>query len=182
MLLIEIPRVPPEGLVLDEALDPAGVHLEGDDDLVLDRGRLRCRVELVDGTTVHVRGDLDGRVTVECGRCLDRYPVEIDQKVDLFYLPRLAERPEDEEEEVELDDHDIVVGYYEGETLDLGEVVREQIFLSLPMKRLCRQDCQGLCPTCGRNRNAGSCACPAPEEPVDPRLAPLRKLVEPDRH
>ena len=182
MLLIEIPRIPPEGLVLDEALDPAGIHLEDDDDLVLDRGRLRCRVELVDGTTVHVRGDLDARVTVECGRCLDRYPVDIDQKVDLFYLPRVAERPEDEEEEVELDDHDVVVGYYEGEKLDLGEVVREQIFLSLPMKRLCRQNCRGLCPTCGRNRNAGSCACPAPEEPVDPRLEPLRKLVGPDRH
>jgi uncharacterized protein len=182
MLLIEIPRIPPEGLTLDEALDPAGVHLEGEDELALEHGCLRCRVELVDGTTVHVRGELDGRVTVECGRCLDRYPVDIDQKVDLFYLPRLAERPEDEEEEVELDDHDVVVGYYEGEKLDLGEMVREQLLLTLPMKRLCRQECRGLCPTCGRNRNADSCACPAPEEPIDPRFEPLRKLVGTDRH
>ena len=182
MLLIEIPRIPPEGLVLDETLDAGAVHLEGDDELTLDRGRLRCRVEIVDGTTVHVRGDLGGRVTVECGRCLDRYPVEVDQRMDLFYLPRLAERPEDEEEEVELDDHDVVVGYYEAEKLDLGEMVREQLFLALPMKRLCRQDCQGLCPTCGGNRNTDRCACPAPEEPTDPRLEPLRKLVGPDRH
>jgi uncharacterized protein len=182
MFLIEIPRIPPEGLAIDETLDPAGVHLEDDDELVLTRGRLRCRVEIVDGSTVHVRGDLEGRVTVECGRCLDHYPVDIGQRMDLFYLPRLADRPEDEEEEVELDDHDVVVGYYEGEKLDLGEVVREQLLLALPLKRLCRQDCRGLCPSCGRNRNTESCACVEPEEPLDPRLEPLRKLVEPDRH
>jgi len=181
MLLIEIPRIPPEGLVVDETLDPAGLHLEGDDELLLEGGRLRCHVEIVDGTTIHVRGGLDGRVSVECGRCLDRYSVELDQQLDLFYLPRLAERPEDEEEEIELDDHDVVVGYYEGDRLDLGEVVREQLLLALPLKRLCRGDCQGLCPTCGRNRNTGGCACPAPEEPIDPRLGVLRKLVEPDR-
>ena len=51
MLLIEIPRIPPEGLDLDETLDPAGVHLEGDDELVLEGGRLDCRLEIVDGTT-----------------------------------------------------------------------------------------------------------------------------------
>jgi uncharacterized protein len=182
MLLIEIPRIPPEGLALDETLDPVGVHLEGDDEVAFEGGHLRCQVEIVDGTTVHVRGALEGRVGVECGRCLDRYRVEVDQKMDLFYLPRLAERPEDEEEDVELDDHDVVVGYYENDSLDLGEVVREQLLLGLPLKRLCRQDCRGLCPTCGRNRNADSCACPAPEEPTDPRLEPLRKLIGSDRH
>jgi uncharacterized protein len=106
----------------------------------------------------------------------------VDQKLDLFYLPRVAERPQDEEEEVELGDHDVVVGYYEGDTVDLGEVVREQLFLTLPMKRLCREDCQGLCPTCGRNRNGEPCACPAAEEPADARFEALRALAEPDRH
>jgi uncharacterized protein len=182
MLLIDIPRIPPEGLDLDETLDTAGVHLEGDDELVLQSGRLDCRLEIVDGTTVHVSGQLAGRVTVECGRCLEHFAVAVDQKLDQFYLPRLASRPEDEEEEVELSDHDVVVGYYAEDRLDLGEVVREQLFLALPLKRLCREDCQGLCPTCGRNRNTESCACPAPEEPADPRLEPLRKLIGPDRH
>ena len=182
MLLIEIPRVPPEGLDLDEALDPAAVYLEGEDELALESGRLRCHVEIVDGATVHVNGQLMGRVSVDCGRCLERYPVVVDQKLDLFYLPRLTNRPEEEEEEVELSDHEVVVGYYEDERLDLGEVVREQILLALPLKRLCRADCKGICPTCGRNRNLESCACPPPEEPLDPRLEPLRKLVGPDRH
>lgn len=182
MLVIDIPQIPPEGQDVDEALDAAGVHLESDDEIDLDRGRLRGHVEVVDGTSVHVRGDLDSQVTVQCGRCLERYSIPVKQDLDLFYLPRLENRPEEEEEDVQLDDHDVVVGYYEGEKLDLGEVVREQLFLALPLKRLCREDCLGICPTCGKNRNADLCACPAPEEPLDQRLEPLRRLVDPDRH
>jgi uncharacterized protein len=182
MLLIEIPRIPPEGLDLDESLQTGEVHLEGDDEVVLESGQLRCHLEIVDGTTVHVDGHLAGDLKVECGRCLEPYPVPVDQRLDLFYLPRLTNRPEEEEEEVELSDHEVVVGYYEDERLDLGEVVREQIFLALPLKRLCRADCKGICPTCGHNRNTEACDCPPPEEPRDPRLEPLRKLIGPDRH
>ena len=56
MLLIEIARIPPKGLDLDEALSPEAVHLQGDDELTLEEGRLRCHLEIVDGTTVHVNG------------------------------------------------------------------------------------------------------------------------------
>lgn len=179
MLLIDIPRIPPEGLELDEALDPASVHVDGETEFALETGgRLKARVDLVDGTTVHVRGTLSTRVRVDCGRCLERYAVPIEQEIDLFYLPREKERPQDEEEEVELTDRDVVVGYHDGGQLDLGEVVREQVFLSLPLKRLCRDECRGLCPTCGKNRNAGDCGCPPPEPAEDPRLAPLKKLFD----
>ena len=182
MLVIDIPQIPPEGQDIDEALDRAEVHLESDDELSLDRGQLRVHVDIVDDANIHVRGQLESQVTVQCGRCLEPYSLAVDQDLDLFYLPRLASRPEEEEEDVELDDHDVVVGYYEGETLDLGEVVREQLFLALPLRRVCREDCQGICPTCGKVRNTDLCACPIPEEPLDGRLEPLRKLVDPDRH
>ncbi len=182
MLLIEIRRIPPEGLDLDEVLSPEAVHVQGDDELTLDEGRLRCHLEVVDGNTVHVTGQLAGNMMVECGRCLEPYAIPVDQRLDLFYLPRLPNQPEEEEEEVELSDHEIVVGYYENERIDLGEMAREQLLLALPMKSLCRPDCGGLCRTCGRNKNTAPCACPAPEEPRDPRLELLRKLVEPDRH
>ena len=69
MLLIEIPRIPPEGLDLDEVLSPESLHVQGDDELTLDEGRLRCHLEIVDGNTVHVTGQLAGRLMVECGRC-----------------------------------------------------------------------------------------------------------------
>jgi len=183
MLVVDIPRIPPEGLDLDEELAPQAVHVEGEEEFALaPGGRLRCHVEIVDQTTVHVRGTLQGRVLAECGRCLERYPVDVDTPLDQFYLPRLADRPEEQEEEVEVGDHDVVVGYYDGDQLDLGEVAREQLFLALPMKRLCREDCAGLCPTCGKNRNEVACDCPEAPEPVDPRLEVLRRLVDPDRH
>jgi len=183
MLVVDIPRIAPEGLDLDEALDPLALHVEGEDEFALaSGGRLRCHAEIVDGTTIHVRGALTGRVDVECGRCLERYALDLSTELDLFFLPRLADRPEEQEEEVEVGDHEVVVGYYEGEQLDLGEVAREQIFLALPFKRLCREDCAGRCPTCGRNRNQGDCGCPEEPEPIDSRLEPLRRLVDPDRH
>jgi len=182
MLLIDIPRIPPEGLDLDEALDPAVLRLESEAELALRPGaRLRARVEVVDETTVHVRGQLDGTLEVDCARCLERYAVTLGQELDLFYLPAAAGQPEAQEEEIELSDRDVVVGYYEGDRLDLGEVVREQVLLGLPLKPLCREDCQGLCPRCGKNRNAGPCGCTPEEEAGDPRLEPLRKLFDKKR-
>jgi uncharacterized protein len=179
MLLIEIPRIPPEGLELDEALDAALLHLEGETEFALLPGaRLACHVDLVDGTTVHVRGRLVGSLETECGRCLGRYALPAGQELDLFYLPRAAGRPQEQEEDVELDDRDVVVGYYDGERLDLGEAMREQIVLALPLKRLCREGCRGRCASCAQDLNQGPCACPPAEEPSDPRFAPLRKLID----
>ena len=179
MLLIDIPRIPPEGLDLDLGLDAVSLRLEGERDFLLQPGaHLRAHVDLVDGSTVHIRGRLTATVEPECGRCLERYGSGLSQELDLFYLPRAAERPQDQEEEVGLGDHEVVVGYYDGDRLDLGEVVREQMFLSLPLKRLCREDCRGLCPGCGKNLNAGACGCPPTREPEDARLAPLRRLID----
>jgi uncharacterized protein len=119
---------------------------------------------------------LAGRVTTAlelgCGRCLEPYRLPIDSTFDLRYLPQQANRG-GEEDEVGEDALD--VAFYEGETIDLGEMLREQFYLSLPMKPLCRPDCRGLCPVCGANRNAASCGC----EPTwdDPRLAPLKGLL-----
>lgn len=59
--------------------------------------------------------------------------------------------------------------------LDLDELVLEDIFLSLPSKFLCKDDCKGLCSICGQNLNKGSCSC---EKPIDPRLEVLRQLLD----
>lgn len=179
MLLLDIPRIPPDGLDLDEALDPPSLHLEDETEFVLRPGaRLVCHVDLVDGATIHVRGRLEGSLEAGCARCLEPYALPVRQELDLFYLPRAADRPQEQEEEVGLSDHDVVVGYYDGDGLDLGEAMREQIVLGLPLKPLCREDCRGRCPGCGQDRNRQACACPAAEEPGDPRLAPLRKLLD----
>jgi uncharacterized protein len=67
--------------------------------------------------------------------------------------------PEEDDTEIELAEKDLEVDFIRGEEIDLDEIIREQIYLSLPMKSLCSEDCLGLCPTCGSDLNAGSCQC-----------------------
>ncbi|HEY5906631.1 MAG TPA: DUF177 domain-containing protein [Vicinamibacteria bacterium] len=178
MLLVEISTIPVEGLTIDEPLDLPSVHLAGEDSFVLrPGGRLACRLERVDGDSVHLRGRLSAGLGLECNRCLGGFDLAVDHELDLFYLPHAPDAEgEEEEDEVELGDHEMVVAYHDGSRLDLGEMVREQLYLTVPMKRLCREDCKGRCPRCGQDLNASPCACPAPEAQTDPRLAALKKL------
>src|SRR6185369_14814558 len=78
------------------------------------------------------------------------------------------------EEEVELKENDTEVGYYEGNGLELAHVVREQVLLALPMQKLCREECQGICPVCGANRNETTCECKPPH--LEERWAALKGL------
>ena len=63
-----------------------------------------------------------------------------------------------------------------GDKLDLDGLAREDILLELPTKFLCREDCRGICPVCGKNLNEGPCGCKA--ESVDPRLEVLKKFIQ----
>jgi len=164
MLVVEVSSIPAEGLEVDEALSPGEVHVLGEESFaLLEGGRLKCRLDRGDDHSIHVRGRLSARVGLQCGRCLEDFAFGLDQELDLFYLPHRADEEDEEEDEVELADRDMVVAYYQGERLDLGEMIREQFFLAVPMKRLCREECAGICPTCGANRNSRPCQCPPPE-------------------
>jgi uncharacterized protein len=176
MLSVDVSKIPPEGLDIDEALEPGEVHVEGEEDFVLEEGgHLTCHLELADNRTVHVRGHLGALLDLTCNRCLVSFPFKVGQDLELFYLPH-KDGEEEEEDEVQLSDRDMVVAYYQGEQLDLGEIVREQFFLTVPLKRLCREDCLGLCPTCGANRNLNPCQCPP--EAKNTHLAGLGKIFD----
>jgi uncharacterized protein len=172
MLVIQVSKIPPEGQQVDSDLDPGEVHLEGEESFLLKGGHLRALVERGDDETVHVRGRLVAEIGLQCGRCLDPYPLALEQELDLFYLAHHPGQAE-EEVEVELSDRDVVVAYYEGDRLDLGDVIREQLFLAAPLSRLCREDCRGLCPTCGAVRNQTECGCPPV---VEASLSPFAVL------
>jgi uncharacterized protein len=79
-----------------------------------------------------------------------------------------------EQEEMAVAASESEVGFYEGDGLDLADVLREEILLLLPMHRVCREDCKGICPVCGQNRNQVDCHCH--QELADDRWAALRKL------
>jgi uncharacterized protein len=184
MLLVNIAQIPPEGLEIQEALASSEVHVEGEETFTLaPEGRLKCHVDKVDGVSIHVRGRLSAALEMTCSRCLEPFAFPVDQELDLFYLPHAADTAsEEEEEEVELKDRDMVVSYYEGDRLDLGDAIREQFFLAAPVKPLCQEACQGRCPTCGANRNNTPCACPRGESDPDVRLLELKKIFDARSH
>lgn len=128
------------------------------------------RVELVSGSLgeIRVRGHLKTVMEAECDRCLEtaRFPLDCD--FELYYRPAA----EGWGEETELDASEADMGFYEGDGLELNDVLREQVHLALPMQRLCAATCKGICPQCGRNRNLEECRC-APELAED-RWAALR--------
>lgn len=122
--------------------------------------------------------DLDGEMAVSgnvlCSRCLEPVPWHA---TETFRISLATERPDalnDREEDVELAEQDLDVVYLAGDELDLEELAAEQILLALPMRVMCKDDCAGICPTCGGNRNIeGACHC---EPQGDPRWEALRDL------
>lgn len=115
----------------------------------------------------------EGRVaasgSVRCGRCLEPvgWRAEESFSVELLERPVGPEAPLGDE-----DDREVV--FVDGDRLDLAELAAEQVLLALPVRILCRDDCAGLCPRCGANRNLeGACRCP---DETDPRWNALRDL------
>ena len=125
-----------------------------------------------DGEQVRVSGRLRTIMELDCSRCVEAFPVPVDATFNLLYVPASTNTGA-EEQEIEEDDLD--TAYYRGGVIDLADLVREQLYLALPMKPLCREACRGLCPACGTNLNSGACDCTHDWE--DPRLAPLKALA-----
>lgn len=116
------------------------------------------------------RASASGRLS--CGRCLEPVDWRMDSAFDLELV--LAESPP-LDPEIALDEADLDLVYMAEPTLDLTELAMEQVELELPIRVLCREECAGLCPRCGANRNIdGACRC---EPEVDPRWASLQDLA-----
>ena len=120
---------------------------------------------------IRVKGRLKVAMEADCDRCLEKAGFPIDAAFDLFYRPAETSPGGDE---VAISDGESEIGFYSGGGVDLKEILREYILLSLPMQRVCRESCLGICPVCGQNRNLRACECSA--APVDDRWAALRNL------
>lgn len=121
------------------------------------------------GQELIFQGTLRGEVTGHCARCLEDFTVELNRPFHFVLVPHAAGGAE-----IELEEDDLDLSYYSGEEIDVSPLVREQLLLALPTQPLCREDCRGLCPSCGVNRNEEQCGCPSGF--VDPRFAALRGL------
>jgi uncharacterized protein len=116
-------------------------------------------------------GSVQTTLELPCSRCLEPFIWPLDSSFDLRYQPHARNAGEGERE---IEEDDLTTAFYENDTIDLSQLMREQFYLALPMKPLCRDDCKGLCPTCGTNWNKGPCQCTNTWE--DPRLAALKTL------
>ena len=133
---------------------------------------LEARVRKVE-EEITIEARLKAEIEMPCSRCLKEHRQRIDEAFEVIYLPEPEEQ--DNVDEIELAETDLNVEFYADETIDLAELVREQLLVLLPIKPLCREDCAGLCPSCGQDLNEETCACP--KDAIDPRLAVLGKLL-----
>ena len=118
-------------------------------------------------------GTVRTELELPCSRCLEPFRLPVDASFDQRFLPA-SDLDARDEREVQEDDFEIT--YYSDDQIDLNQLLREQFYLTLPMKPLCSEGCKGLCPQCGTNLNTGTCTCAVQWE--DPRLAPLKGLVK----
>jgi uncharacterized protein len=117
--------------------------------------QLNATAELL-GAEIRIRGHLTTRLEANCDRCLGSVEIPLDSNFDLFYRPMQTIA---KEEEMEVPDAEMEVGFYSGDGIDTADVATEQVILSMPMKVICRTDCRGLCPVCRANLNVTPCGC-----------------------
>ena len=112
---------------------------------------------------VELRAKAEFELETSCDRCAK--PITLPQETEIFHT--LVTHLNDES-----NDELMLVNELR---FDLDPLVTEDIFLDLPSKLLCSEDCKGVCPRCGKDLNQGSCSC---EKEVDPRLAALKQLLD----
>ncbi len=125
------------------------------------------------GHEVFVSGQVETRAQLECDRCLK--PLELPVSAD-FVLEYITGSDYESSSTAALSEEEMAVSVFDGESIDVDEIVKEQILLAVPARTLCREDCKGMCPECGIDLNAGQCNCAADE--VDPRWAALKDFKQ----
>jgi len=117
------------------------------------------------GDDLYLEGEVRGRVGIECARCLTRYFHALREDFRLVLEPAEGRVPAEPEAAAALERDGLALadtleaGVYRGPEIELGAFLREVVALELPVKPLCREDCRGLCPRCGADRNREGCGC-----------------------
>lgn len=130
---VKLNEIPEEGLTLTERFDPVQMKLQTSE------MKFKAPVEVAatfhkERETVWAHVETSGHLQMTCGRCLEVYPEGFDSRFDLDYSVK------------------------DQWVLDVTDDIRQEILLSYPVKFLCREDCRGLCPHCGKNLNEGNCS------------------------
>jgi uncharacterized protein len=123
------------------------------------------------GNEVFVNGHVEALAQVECDRCLQRVEAPVSADFALEYITGSEYESGDA---AELTEEQLSVSVFDGQAIDVDEIMKEQILLAVPTRMLCREDCKGICPECGIDKNTGECQCVTDD--IDPRWAALKNL------
>ena len=116
------------------------------------------RLSVAGNGRYYFSGRFEGRMTLDCRRCLIPVVVTVAEEVTAVFFDTLGAGPDG------LNDPDVYALPEGGKKVDLGPAIREEWLLNVPSFALCRDDCRGICPTCGADLNVGTCSCvPAPD-------------------
>lgn len=180
---IMLDDIPAEGLEIsatrkDEWLNAVATEALGDAFQKKDKAELNIVLTRVNHE-INLNGEIYVTFHPTCDRCLEVFLNKNKLELHLLIIPN-DEYEEMDKHETESEEgistKDIEVVPYFGDRIDLGNLIREHLILSMPMKNICDENCLGLCQKCGKNLNEGKCSCK--EDKVDSRWSALAKLKE----
>jgi len=152
-MLIDIDRLPQEGLRLSRDFEFLNLDLVEEDAVFLEPAHADITVRLA-GEEVLVQGEITARISFVCSRCLTPFEYPVSSRFDLVYLPEEIDGFADELADEKMDQM-----YYTGRQIDLRAVVLEQLNLTFPAKPLCGPGCEGICAVCGEIIRDARCSC-----------------------
>lgn len=172
-MIIDIDRLPRKGLKITKNFELLHDEIIEEEAVFLLPVHADISVKKV-GEEVYVKGKIKTLLSFVCSRCLVPFEFPVDSDFDLVYLPEEFEAAKEE-----LDSDDLNTSFYYSRKIDLKEVILEQLNLTFPVKPLCSETCQGICPVCGKNINSGDCSCVTKDS--DTRLEKLKIFLKDKR-
>lgn len=170
-MLVELASLERQGGKFAHNYEPGELDLNEERISLAVPPRVAGRIRRSDGK-VTVAGEINAELKLECDRCLKSLQIPVSSGFEVEYVtPEVYQAGQS----AELLDEDLSLSVFDGEVVDIDELVREQVLLALPAQVLCREECKGLCPVCGGDRNLKDCTCQEAE--IDPRWAGLKEIV-----
>lgn len=159
-------NLPHEGLVLDFVEKPEVFPVltemaKAGECLFSGPVSVYLQVQQIQGL-ISATGRLTTSVKLDCSRCLKTFESQLSTPLKLIYSRQPSEPDEiadSDQHETELSIEQMGLIYFQGDEIDLNPALQEQMVMALPIKPLCQQDCKGLCPHCGIDRNTSQCNC-----------------------
>ncbi len=132
---------------------------------VLEKDTVNLKIVHLGNRELSITGNTRLVLGVPCDRCLTMVPTSVDVEIDMSADMNVDDfTKEDSDEQYYIDGYD----------LDVDKLVYNEILINLPMKILCKEDCEGICNRCGTNLNIETCDCD--REVLDPRMSVIRDI------